>query len=146
MVIEKVNLKGCVRNQIEEFLRGFGLQLDVDVEYTAVAKINDDIVGTCSYAGKVLKCFAVKEELQGEGIAAKLVTHITDRLFELGIYETFIFTKETALFSDIRSCNDLPPIAQLSLSSSSIVITVKSRSLPIILTIKSVITSISFFF
>jgi [citrate (pro-3S)-lyase] ligase len=93
IVIEKINLKGLERRQVEEFLKEFGLILDVDVEYTATAKIDDEIVGTCSYAGKVLKCFAVKEKLQGEGIAAKLITHITDVLFEKGIYETFIFTK-----------------------------------------------------
>lgn len=93
IIMEKVNLKGHERKQIEEFLRGFNLALDDDVEYTAAAKMNDEIVGTCSYAGKVLKCFAVKEELQGEGIAAKLITHVSDKLFDRGIYETFIFTK-----------------------------------------------------
>lgn len=93
IVIEKVNLKGHERRQVEEFLKGFGLILDTDVEYTAAAKMDEEIVGTCSYSGKVLKCFAVKEELQGEGIAAMLITHITDKLFDRGIYETFIFTK-----------------------------------------------------
>lgn len=93
IIIEKVNLKGPERRQVEEFLKGFALALDVDVEYTAVAKMDDAIVGTCSYAGRVLKCFAVKEDLQGDGIAAKLITHVTDKLFDRGIYETFIFTK-----------------------------------------------------
>lgn len=93
IILEKVNLNSQERRRIEEFLKGFGLILDGDVEYTAAAKIDDEIVGTCSYAGKVLKCFAVKEELQGEGIAAELITHVTNRLFDRGIYETFIFTK-----------------------------------------------------
>jgi [citrate (pro-3S)-lyase] ligase len=93
IIIEKINLKSHERKQIEEFLKGFDLTLDNDVEYTVAAKNDDDIVGTCSYAGKVLKCFAVKEELQGEGIAAKLITHVTDILFEKGVNETFIFTK-----------------------------------------------------
>jgi [citrate (pro-3S)-lyase] ligase len=93
IIIEKINLKSHERKQIEVFLKGFDLTLDNDVEYTAAAKDDDEIVGTCSYAGKVLKCFAVKEELQGEGIAAKLITHVTDILFEKGVNETFIFTK-----------------------------------------------------
>lgn len=93
IVLEKINLKGIEKKQVEEFLKSFGLVLDADVEYTAVAKKDDEIVGTCSYSGRVLKCFAVKEELQGEGIAAKLITHVTDKLFDMGIYETFIFTK-----------------------------------------------------
>ena len=91
--IEKINLKGNGREQIESFLKGFNLALDKDVEYTAAAIAEDEIVGTCSYAGKVLKCFAVKEELQGEGIASRLITHVTDKLFDKGIYETFLFTK-----------------------------------------------------
>ena len=93
IVIEKINLNRSERKYVEEFLKYFGLALDADVEYTAVAKNDDGIVGTCSFSGKVLKCFAVKEELQGEGIAAKLITHVTDKLFERGIHETFIFTK-----------------------------------------------------
>jgi [citrate (pro-3S)-lyase] ligase len=93
ITIEKMNLKGSERARAERFLKGFDLALDADVEYTAAAKIDDEIVGTCSYAGRVLKCFGVKEELQGEGIAAKLITHVTDILFEKGVYETFIFTK-----------------------------------------------------
>jgi [citrate (pro-3S)-lyase] ligase len=90
--IEEVNLNKN-RNTIEEFLKGFSLRLDVDVEYTACAKLDDEIVGTCSFSGRVLKCFAVKENLQGEGIAAQLITHVTNILFEKGVYGTFIFTK-----------------------------------------------------
>lgn len=93
IAIEKINLNSSERRQVEQFLRKFDLLLDTDVEYTAVAKIDDRIVGTCSFAGKILKCFAVEEELQGEGIASKLITYITDKLFEKGVYETFIFTK-----------------------------------------------------
>lgn len=93
IVIEKINLRGHERKRIDEFLKSFGLMLDTDVEYTAAAKKDDEIVGTCSYAGNVLKCFAVKEEFQREGIAAKLITHVTDMLFDRGIYSTFIFTK-----------------------------------------------------
>jgi len=90
--IEDVNLNKD-RNIIEEFLKGFGLRLDDDVEYTACARLDGEIVGTCSFAGRVLKCFAVKENLQGEGIAAQLITHVTNILFEKGVYGTFIFTK-----------------------------------------------------
>jgi [citrate (pro-3S)-lyase] ligase len=103
IIIEKINLRGPERNEIEAFLKGFGLVLDKDVEYTAAAKADDEIVGTCSYAGKVLKCFGVRENLQGEGIAAKLITHVTNVLFDRGIFETFIFTKSKnkGIFSGI---------------------------------------------
>lgn len=91
ILIERVNSNDL--KKIEEFLAGFKLILDKDVEYTIAAIVNDEIVGTCSFSGKVLKCFAVKKELQGEGLSAKLITHLTNILFDKGIYETFIFTK-----------------------------------------------------
>lgn len=81
------------KHQVEAFLEKFNLILDSDIECTFVAKFNDEIVGTCSSSGNVLKCFAVDGDLQGEGIASKLITHITNLLFDKGIYETFIFTK-----------------------------------------------------
>jgi [citrate (pro-3S)-lyase] ligase len=81
------------KKEVEQFLNSFDLSLDDDVEYTYTARYNGEIVGTCSSAGKVIKCFAVKSDLQGEGLSAKLVTHATNELFDKGIYDTFIFTK-----------------------------------------------------
>lgn len=95
---EWVNLKDRVeREEVETFLRGFDLILDQDVDYTIV--IRDEalngapMVATCSKAKSVLKCFAVKEELQGEGIASTLVSALLDKLFSQGVYHSFIFTK-----------------------------------------------------
>lgn len=93
IIIEKINLKTCERQKVEDFLSPFSLSLDSDVEYTAAARLDGEIVGTCSFAGKVLKCFAVREDMQGEGISSSLITHLTDILFERGVFETFIFTK-----------------------------------------------------
>jgi [citrate (pro-3S)-lyase] ligase len=93
IIIEPIDLKSEDRQSVDEFLGGFDLSLDDDVEYTVAARLGEKIVGTCSFAGKVLKCFGVSEEMQGEGISASLITHLTDKLFEKGIYETFIFTK-----------------------------------------------------
>lgn len=93
MVIQRVNLNSTERIEVEKFLKEFELLLDRDIEYTVAARIDEKIIGTCSFSGKVLKCFAVKEDIQGEGIASKLITHLTDELFKRGIYETFIFTK-----------------------------------------------------
>lgn len=91
--IEKIDLNSRQRLELESFLQKFNLTLDKDVEYSAVVRKNEEIVGTCSFAGKVIKCFAVKEELQGEGVASNLITHVTNILFDRGIFESFIFTK-----------------------------------------------------
>jgi len=95
---ERVNLKEQKeRAEVETFLKGFDLSLDQDVDYTIVirgeASEGAPIVGTCSKAEHVLKCFAVKEELQGEGIASILVFALVDKLFSQGVYHSFIFTK-----------------------------------------------------
>lgn len=91
IIIEKV--KSYDIQRVEEFLGEHGLSLDRDVEYTIAAFQNEKIVGTCSFSGRVIKCFAVKKELQGEGLSAKLITHLTNVLFDRNIFETFIFTK-----------------------------------------------------
>ncbi|MDR3600567.1 MAG: [citrate (pro-3S)-lyase] ligase [Desulfosporosinus sp.] len=95
---EQVNLQDRVeREEVEVFLQNFNLSLDQDVDYTIVIRdeaLNQPaIVATCSKARNVLKCFAVIEELQGEGIAATLISTLLDKLFSQGIYHSFIFTK-----------------------------------------------------
>lgn len=91
--IQSIDLSTNARLKVEGFLSTFNLLLDKDVEHTITATYGDEIIGTCSYAGKVLKCFAVKEGFQDQGVASKLITYITNQLFDRGIYETFIFTK-----------------------------------------------------
>ncbi|WP_432663890.1 [citrate (pro-3S)-lyase] ligase [Wukongibacter baidiensis] len=91
--IEEINLDKAERPKVEEFLSAFDLFLDEDVEYTIVLKNKDEILGTCSCDGKVLKCFAVNKNYQGEGIASRLITHMTNYLFDKGIFETFVFSK-----------------------------------------------------
>lgn len=91
--ISRVDLKSKERDEIEAFLEKFDLSLDKDVEYTICARQNEEIVGTCSFSGRVLKCFAVREDMQGEGLSGKLITELTNVMFDRGIYETFIFTK-----------------------------------------------------
>lgn len=91
--IERLRLEEAGREELKLFLGGFGLDLDSDIEYTVVARKDTCILGTCSAAGRVLKCFAVDRELQGEGIASKLVTKVIDYLFDRGIYDYFVFTK-----------------------------------------------------
>jgi len=95
---ERVNLKNRVeREEVETFLQGFNLLLDQDVDYTIIirngASHGASIIATCSKAKSVLKCFAVVEELRGEGITAILISTLIDKLFSQGIYHSFIFTR-----------------------------------------------------
>lgn len=92
--VEKVNLRNeeAVK-EVKDFLHSFNLKLDADVDYTIIIRQNKEIKATCSKARNVFKCFAVSDELQGEGIAATLMGAVSDKLFDEGIYHSFIFTK-----------------------------------------------------
>lgn len=90
-----INLKNEEeRMKVHKFLEEFGLKLDDDVDYTLVVKNDDEqIKATCSKAKNVFKCFAVSDDLRGENITSTLITSLTDKLFEEGMYHGFIFTK-----------------------------------------------------
>lgn len=90
---EKVNLKSSREvNRVSEFLRGFELNYD-DVDYTTIIEDDDKIIATCSKKNNIVKCFAIDENYQGQGISGTLITDITNKLFEENIYHNFIFTK-----------------------------------------------------
>lgn len=102
---EWVNLKDKEsRQEVESFLHEFDLILDSDVDYTIVIRNGTYVVATCSKAKNVLKCFAVSLELRGEGITSLLISTLIDKLFEQGIYHSFIFTKPSKvnIFSSLN--------------------------------------------
>lgn len=91
--IETIDLKSkheC--REVENFLSRFDLKYE-DVDYTVVLKENKDIIATCSKLGKILKCFAIDNMYQGEGISNTLLSNITNKLFEDGVYHNYIYTK-----------------------------------------------------
>ncbi|MEG2869454.1 MAG: [citrate (pro-3S)-lyase] ligase [Terrisporobacter sp.] len=91
--IESVNLKSKHEfKEVEFFLSEFGLKYE-NIDYTIVIKEEDKIIATCSKNGKILKCFAIHKDYQGMGISNTLISSITNKLFEEGIYHNFIFTK-----------------------------------------------------
>lgn len=103
--VQKVNLKDNKELQeVQEFLSSFGLKLDNDVDYTIVIKQGETIKATCSKARNVLKCFAVDKDLRGEGVTSTLISNLIDKLFEEGIYHSFIFTKpeNVRIFSSLN--------------------------------------------
>jgi [citrate (pro-3S)-lyase] ligase len=92
--VEKVNLKNKKSvEEVRDFLKSFNLYLDSDVDYTVVIIQGEEIKATCSKAKSVFKCFAISEDLRGEGVTATLINTLNDKLFEEGMYHSFIFTK-----------------------------------------------------
>ena len=102
--VERINLKDENEvKKVKDFLQTFELLLDDDVDYTIVIKQNEEIIATCSKSKNVFKCFAVSDDLRGEGISDILMGTLSDRLFEEGIYHSFIFTKikNTSIFTSL---------------------------------------------
>ena len=92
--VETINLKDEDEvKEVKDFLQTFQLKFDDNVDYTIVIRQKGEIKATCSKSKNVFKCFAVSDNLKGEGIAAILMGAISNRLFEEGIYHSFIFTK-----------------------------------------------------
>ncbi|SHK31343.1 [citrate (pro-3S)-lyase] ligase [Hathewaya proteolytica DSM 3090] len=92
--IERINLSNSKeREELVLFLKENQLDLDNNVDYSVVIRENGKIKATCSKSKNVLKCFAVSSELRGEGISEALITELNNKLFEEGIYHSFIFTK-----------------------------------------------------
>ncbi|MFT5875520.1 MAG: [citrate (pro-3S)-lyase] ligase [Clostridium sp.] len=92
--VERINLKDKEEvKEVREFLQTFALKLDDNVDYTIVIRQNEEIKATCSKSKNVFKCFAVSDDLRGEGVSSTLMGAVSDKLFEEGVYHSFIFTK-----------------------------------------------------
>lgn len=103
--LNPINLNNAAhRAEINDFLLQSGLILDSDVDFTVAARSGNTLVGTCSKAGRVIKCLAVTPEHRGEGLSGQLVKELIDRLFEEGIYHYFVFTQphNTCLFQSLN--------------------------------------------
>lgn len=81
------------RKKVESFLAKHDLLLDKDVEYTLILEDNDNIIGTGSVAGNVLKCMALDDNYQGMGLSNQIVSKLIEYQTEKGRTHLFIFTK-----------------------------------------------------
>ena len=79
--------------EIRRFLQTFQLGFDADVEYTTALYQNDEMVGTGSFAGSVLRNIAVLPEYQGGGHTAGMVSQLMAEQQRRGIFHYFLFTR-----------------------------------------------------
>jgi [citrate (pro-3S)-lyase] ligase len=77
---------------VADFLGGYGLSFDGNVDYTIALYRRETIVATGSVAGKVLRNIAILQELQGEGILSSVVSLLLQEQSRRGIYHSFIYT------------------------------------------------------
>lgn len=96
--VEKTDKRAL--GQVKELLQGEGITLDKNLDYIA-AVIDDDynVIATGSCFGNTLRCFAVSNKHQGEGLLNLILTHLIDYQYKRGNFHLFLYTKiKTAKF------------------------------------------------
>lgn len=98
--------------QIDLLLQQEGLCRDANLDY--ICAMYDDayrIIATGSCFANTLRCFAVSNAHQGEGLLNELVSHLVDVQYRRGIIHLFLYTK----VSSAKYFRDLGfyPIAQV---------------------------------
>ncbi len=96
---DKKNLK-----LIDELLSKEEIRKDSNLDYTC-AMFDDDmnIIATGSCFKNTLRCLAVDNSYQGEGLMNQIVTHLIDYEFSRGLTHLFLYTKNKSMkfFKDL---------------------------------------------
>lgn len=97
-------MKGSKLKKLIDFLSAENLTYDEGIEFTVnFVDSKGKIAATGSLEGKILKCIAVSNTYQGEGLAAKVITSLTSHALSKGYDHLFLFTKpeNINIFSDL---------------------------------------------
>ena len=87
------NLQGSRKTAWQDFLARAGLEADEQVESTVLVWDEGELIATGSRMGNLLKCIAVDEFRQGEGLTATLLTQLRQDAFSQGHSHLFLYTK-----------------------------------------------------
>ena len=108
------------------FMSAQGLFPDTSVDFLLGMKRDNRIVATGGASGSVIKFLCVDPALQGEGIAARIVTEIIERLSLKEVHHYFVYTKpEVALllesmgFTEVASVKDKAVLLEGGIGSVS---------------------------
>ena len=97
------NLTGAKLNVWKDFLTKAGLEPDMQIQRTALIWDDGQLIATASRQDNLLKCIAVDDAHQGEGLTATLLTHLRQDAFQAGHSHLFLYTKpkNEAMFSSL---------------------------------------------
>ncbi len=82
--------------QVCDLLQSQGIRLDDNIDYVCAIYKDNTIVATGSIFKNTIRCTAVSEQCKGEGLLNSIITHLIDRLYNLGIDHIFVCTKPEA--------------------------------------------------
>lgn len=86
-------LQGVKLQKWKDFLSRANLEADLQVERTCLIWEEGELIATGSRQGNLLKCIAVDETHQGEGLTATLLTQLRQDAFTKGHSHLFLYTK-----------------------------------------------------
>lgn len=86
--------------QMEDLLAQEGIERDANLDYSVGLYDEDyNLAATGSAFGNTLRCLAVDNSHQGEGLLNQVISHLIDYQYRRGILDLFLYTKcNTALF------------------------------------------------
>ena len=87
------NLQGGKKALWKNFLSGAGLEADENVTSTVLIWEDGELIATGSRQDNLLKCIAVSDAHQGEGLTGTLLTHLRQDAFKEGHGHLFLYTK-----------------------------------------------------
>jgi len=88
--VEKMNMHQ--KDAIRDFLSHQNLEFEESVEETLVLWHGDNIIGSCSSDGAVIKMFAIQKCYRQNGVSTILLTHMINNLFDKGFYTVLAYT------------------------------------------------------
>lgn len=93
--IRKISLSDPIlAKQVEDLLRAEGIRRDRHLDYTCGIFDEDEVlIGTGSCYGNTMRCFAVSQAHQGEGLLGKLTEHLMEVQLNRGNFHLFLYTK-----------------------------------------------------
>lgn len=86
-------LRGRKRQEWEALLRRCGLEPDENWDRTILLLDGEELAAAGSRLGNLLKCIAVDQAHQGDGLAATLLTALRQDAFGEGLDHLFLYTK-----------------------------------------------------
>lgn len=90
--------------QIDALLAQEGIQRDANLDYTCAIYDEDyRVIATGSLFGNTLRCMAVSQKHQGEGMMNLIFSHLTEVQYARGNYHLFLYTKidSAKFFADL---------------------------------------------
>lgn len=94
MVMKIESWDSYANRQIDVLLQKEGISRDKNLDYTCgMFDDEDNIIATGSCFGNTLRCLAVSDEHQGEGLLNKIMSHLMEVQMLRGNHHVFLYTK-----------------------------------------------------